>query len=86
MRGGGPAPPRHAAGRNCGVRPAHAPPSAAGKKDLALLPDAARKGFHAFLTKDGRQLEIPSEAAAIKKSGCTTSDSVMGTGEWPDSV
>ena len=24
----------------------------AGKKDLALLPDAARKGFHAFLTKD----------------------------------
>lgn len=41
----------------------------AGKKDLALLPDAARKGFHVFLTKDGRQLEIPSEAAAIKKSG-----------------
>lgn len=41
----------------------------AGKKDLALLPDAARRGFHAFLTKDGRQLEIPSESAAIKKSG-----------------
>ncbi|WP_052847815.1 DUF5615 family PIN-like protein [Streptomyces avicenniae] len=41
----------------------------AGKKDLALLPDAARKGFHAFLTKDDRQLEVPSETAAIKKSG-----------------
>ncbi|WP_328915469.1 MULTISPECIES: hypothetical protein [unclassified Streptomyces] len=37
----------------------------AGKKDLALLPDAARKGFHAFLTKDGRQLEVPSEIAAM---------------------
>jgi hypothetical protein len=40
-----------------------------GKKDLALLPDAAKKGFEAFLTKDGRQLEVPSETAAIKKSG-----------------
>jgi hypothetical protein len=39
-----------------------------GKKDNALLPDAARRGFQAFLTKDGRQLEIPSETAAIKKS------------------
>ncbi|MFJ3621718.1 DUF5615 family PIN-like protein [Streptomyces iakyrus] len=26
----------------------------AGKKDLALLPDAAKRGFEAFLTKDGR--------------------------------
>ena len=41
----------------------------AGKKDLALLPDAARKGFAAFLTKDGRQLDDPAETAAIKKSG-----------------
>jgi PIN domain-containing protein len=41
----------------------------AGKKDLALLPDAAKRGFEAFLTKDGRQLEDPSETAAIKKSG-----------------
>ncbi|MET8634391.1 hypothetical protein [Streptomyces sp. NPDC004680] len=39
------------------------------RKDLALLPDAAKKGFEAFLTKDGRQLEDPSETAAIKKSG-----------------
>jgi hypothetical protein len=41
----------------------------AGKKDIALLPDAAKKGFEAFLTKDGRQLEDPWETAAIKKSG-----------------
>ena len=41
----------------------------AGKKDLALLPDAARRGFHAFLTKDARQLEDPAETDAIKKSG-----------------
>ncbi|MFF4757848.1 DUF5615 family PIN-like protein [Streptomyces sp. NPDC001276] len=41
----------------------------AGKKDLALLPDAARKGFDAFLTRDARQLEDPSETEAIKKSG-----------------
>jgi hypothetical protein len=41
----------------------------AGKKDLALLPDAAKRGFEAFLTKDGRQLEDPSETAAIKRSG-----------------
>ncbi|MFD4477160.1 DUF5615 family PIN-like protein [Streptomyces sp. NPDC058471] len=41
----------------------------AGKKDLALLPDAARKGFDAFLTRDARQLEDPSETEAIKRSG-----------------
>lgn len=41
----------------------------AGKKDLALLPDAAKKGFDAFLTRDARQLEDPSETDAIKKSG-----------------
>lgn len=41
----------------------------AGKKDLALLPDAAKRGFEVFLTKDGRQLEDPSETSAIKKSG-----------------
>lgn len=41
----------------------------AGKKDLALLRDAAKRGFEAFLTKDGRQLEDPFETAAIKKSG-----------------
>lgn len=29
----------------------------AGKKDLAFLPDAARKGFATFLTRDARQLE-----------------------------
>ncbi|MFI5567724.1 hypothetical protein ACIA6T_10250 [Streptomyces sp. NPDC051740] len=40
-----------------------------GKKDLALLPDAARRGFEAFLTEDGRQLEDPSETTAVKKSG-----------------
>jgi PIN domain-containing protein len=40
----------------------------AGKKDLALLPDAAKKGFDAFLTRDARQLEDPSETDAIKKS------------------
>ncbi|WP_416072215.1 DUF5615 family PIN-like protein [Streptomyces sp. ME18-1-4] len=40
-----------------------------GKKDLPLLPDAAKRGFEAFLTKDGRQLKDPSETAAIKKSG-----------------
>ncbi|WP_216591788.1 DUF5615 family PIN-like protein [Streptomyces brasiliscabiei] len=40
-----------------------------GKKDLALLPDAAKRGFDVFLTKDGRQLDDPSETAAIKKSG-----------------
>ncbi|MQY15443.1 hypothetical protein SRB5_56250 [Streptomyces sp. RB5] len=41
----------------------------AGKKDLALLPDAAKKGFGAFLTRDARQLEDPWETEAIKKSG-----------------
>ncbi|MGW3495846.1 DUF5615 family PIN-like protein [Streptomyces sp. NPDC001020] len=41
----------------------------AGKKDLALLPDAARKGLDIFLTRDARQLEDPSETEAIKKSG-----------------
>ncbi|WP_037912159.1 DUF5615 family PIN-like protein [Actinacidiphila yeochonensis] len=40
-----------------------------GKKDLTVLADASAKGFEAFLTRDGRQLENPSEAAAIKKSG-----------------
>lgn len=35
----------------------------AGKKDLALLPDAAKRGFEVFLTKDGRQLEDPSETS-----------------------
>ncbi|MFF5756001.1 DUF5615 family PIN-like protein [Streptomyces longwoodensis] len=41
----------------------------AGKKDLALLPDAAKKGFGAFVTRDARQLEDPWETQAIKKSG-----------------
>ncbi|MQS09311.1 DUF5615 family PIN-like protein [Streptomyces alkaliphilus] len=41
----------------------------AGKKDLALLHDAARRGFDAFLTKDARQLDDPLETDAIKKSG-----------------
>lgn len=41
----------------------------AGKKDLALLPDAAREGFEVFLTKDNRQMEDPFELEAIKKSG-----------------
>jgi PIN like domain len=41
----------------------------AGKKDLTLLPDAAKKGFDAFLTRDARQLEDPSETSAIKKAG-----------------
>lgn len=39
-----------------------------GKKDIPLLADAASRGFHALLTKDGNQLQIPAEAAAIKKS------------------
>ncbi|AOS61157.1 PIN-like domain-containing protein [Actinoalloteichus hymeniacidonis] len=40
-----------------------------GKKDLALLPDATKRGYAVFLTKDARQLEDPLETDAIKKSG-----------------
>lgn len=39
-----------------------------GKKDLAVLADAAARGFEVFLTKDSRQLDDPDETTAIKKS------------------
>jgi hypothetical protein len=39
------------------------------KKDGVLLPDAARRGFHAFLTNDKGQLNNPDECRAIQKSG-----------------
>ncbi|XUL94198.1 hypothetical protein ACQ86D_22005 [Streptomyces galilaeus] len=54
----------------------------AGKKDLALLPDATRRGFEAFLTKDGRQLEDPRRRPPSRSRACTTSGSVMATRAW----
>ncbi|SFD15966.1 DUF5615 family PIN-like protein [Streptomyces aidingensis] len=39
-----------------------------GKKDLALLADAASHGYDIFVTKDARQLDDPDETTAIKKS------------------
>lgn len=39
------------------------------KKDLALYPDAARRGFHAVLTNDLGQFSDPDECTAIRKSG-----------------
>jgi hypothetical protein len=40
-----------------------------GKKDIALLADAAGKGYDVFLTRDGRQLENPDETRAIMRAG-----------------
>ena len=40
-----------------------------GKKDVALLADAAGKGYDVFLTRDGRQLENPDETKAIMRAG-----------------
>jgi PIN like domain len=40
-----------------------------GKKDIPLLADAAAKGYDVFLTRDGRQLEVPEETKAIMKAG-----------------
>lgn len=39
------------------------------KKDLNLLPDAARRGFDAILTNDSKQLEDAEECRAIRVSG-----------------
>lgn len=39
------------------------------KKDLQLLPDAARRGFNAILTNDSKQLEDAEECRAIRDSG-----------------
>lgn len=40
-----------------------------GKKDRFLLPDAARRQYDALLTNDSRQLDIPEETRAIRRSG-----------------
>lgn len=40
-----------------------------GKEDRFLLPDAARKGYDAFVTNDNRQLTDPEESRAIRDSG-----------------
>lgn len=39
------------------------------KKDLQLLPDAARRGFDTILTNDSRQLDDAEECRAIRDSG-----------------
>jgi hypothetical protein len=39
-----------------------------GKKDLALLGDARRRGYQAFLTLDRQQLADPDECRAIRDS------------------
>lgn len=39
-----------------------------GKKDRSLIPDAARRKYDVFLTKDTNQLAVPDECDAIKKS------------------
>lgn len=39
-----------------------------GKLDEFLLPDAAKKGFHVFVTKDQNQLNDPEQTALIRKS------------------
>ncbi len=40
-----------------------------GKKDRAVLADARRAHYEAILTNDIRQLEVPAETDAIRKSG-----------------
>jgi len=40
-----------------------------GKKDLALLPDAAKRGYQVFVTNDKNQLEDVGESRAIRDSG-----------------
>ncbi len=40
-----------------------------GKKDRQVLPDAARAGYHVFITRDRSQLSDPRECDEIKKSG-----------------
>lgn len=39
-----------------------------GKKDIALLKDAAAAGYDVFVTNDWNQLDDPSETAAIRRS------------------
>lgn len=39
------------------------------KRDLNLLPDAAGRGFDAFLTNDSKQLDDAAECRAIRDSG-----------------
>ncbi len=39
------------------------------KKDLALLPDAARRGYNVLVTNDKKQLESVKESRAIRDSG-----------------
>lgn len=39
------------------------------KKDLALLPDAARRGYKVFVTNDRSQLHDVEESRAIRESG-----------------
>lgn len=39
-----------------------------GKKDGSLIPDAAARMYHVFLTKDTNQLAVPEECDAIKRS------------------
>jgi hypothetical protein len=38
------------------------------KKDVGVLPDAKRAGFHVIITRDRSQLSDPDECDAIKKS------------------
>lgn len=40
-----------------------------GKKDLALLPDAAKRGYEVFVTNDKNQLQDVDESRAIRNSG-----------------
>jgi len=40
-----------------------------GKKDLALRPDAAKRGYEVFVTNDKNQLEDVEESRAIRDSG-----------------
>ncbi|MEV6284316.1 DUF5615 family PIN-like protein [Kribbella sp. NPDC051770] len=40
-----------------------------GKKDLFVLRDAAAQNFEVLVTNDARQLDDPTETAAIKRSG-----------------
>ncbi len=40
-----------------------------GKKDLNLLPDAARRGYQVLVTNDKNQLNDPDECRAIRDSG-----------------
>jgi predicted nuclease of predicted toxin-antitoxin system len=39
-----------------------------GKRDEFLLPDAAKRGYHVFVTKDNNQLNDPDQTSLIRKS------------------